>query len=176
MKPVTLKSPEPFGTAKKLAVEGILATCVLPVGPLGPLGPVVVAARAAANATGNTAAVGIAGDAAAVIGINAGSGIYFGPAGEMGLYASVGGDIGATLGASVGVGITMVKGGPDNLAGDCVSVSAAGGEVVVGSLSVLFTMDGKFSGICGVIGVGVGWPIDFYASYSHTWITPPTKP
>lgn len=126
-----------------------------------------------AHTLGCTVAVGLGGDAQAILGVSAGAGVYYTPSGEIGIYGSMAGDLGAVLGADIGECFTVVHGGSDALAGNCFAVVFGGGEVVVGSGSALFSTDGGgFLGVAGMIGVGVGWPVAAFAQYGHTWIRP----
>jgi hypothetical protein len=126
-----------------------------------------------AHTMGCTVAVGLGGDAAAILGVSAGAGVYYTPSGEIGIYGSMAGDLGAVLGADIGECFTVVHGGSSALAGNCFAVVFGGGEVVVGSGSALFSTDGGgFIGVAGMIGLGVGWPVAAFAQYGHTWIRP----
>jgi hypothetical protein len=122
---------------------------------------------------GCTIGVGLGEEADAVLGIAAGAGLYYTPSGEIGVYGSLGGDLGAVLGVGYSEILTVVHGGSDALAGNCLAVTLAGGDGVVGSGSLLFDgHNGHLVGVAGSIGLGIGWPVAVFESYSHTWVRP----
>lgn len=135
-------------------------------------GAFVCSAMSLAQSIGWTVAVGYDSDVAGVLGISSGLGIYFGPNGETGIYSSIGADLGAVVGASAVGCFTAVPGGPENLAGDCVAIEASAGELAVAGAAILFAPSGGFVGVAASVGVGIGFPVNVFVSYSSTHLVP----
>jgi hypothetical protein len=151
---------ESLGPVERLALEAALETAIAEL-------------KAEASSLGATLAAGIQAGAAAAIGLDAGAGCYVGPDGELGWYHSLGLDFGFALGAAVEAIGAGVKGGPDNFAGRFRSVTVAGGEFAVGGITALYAMDsGEFMGLAVHAGVGVGFPVAVYMTWSNTWLHP----
>jgi hypothetical protein len=159
---VTLQGAlESWGMIERELIEDGLAAISFPLDEL----------KALANELGATLAGGIQASAAAVLGVEAGAGVYLGPNGETGWYHSLGADLGAVLGASVEAIVAGVKGGPNVFAGQFFSVTASGGELAVGGATALFSVDsGAFVGIAVHGGIGAGFPVNVFATWSNTWL------
>jgi hypothetical protein len=136
----------------------------------GTISPWIPAAIDTANALGWTVACGYDSDVASILGATGGIGLYFGPGDVLGLYASIGADLGAIIGVGVAGCWTVVNGGPDKLAGECLAFEMSGGEFLTAGASALFNMDGTFLGIAAEAGVGFGLPLNSYVSYNSTRI------
>jgi uncharacterized protein YycO len=135
------------------------------------LGSLMIAARTIANRFNVTVGMGPSVQAGLGGGIGVGVGILFAPGNRVGVYGSVNGIVGLIVSISATFQLTVVHGGPEAFGGDSyavgVSVDTAAGPQVGGH--ALFTLNGKFQGITGEVGVSAGLsPFEAFAQYQHT--------
>lgn len=150
---------DPFGDTTKLALQAARVTS-----------PGLFALVDIAHSAGYSVAFGIDADLAILLGISAGGGIYFGTEGDVGLYASLGTDLGIIATASIGITGIAVEGPSSRFAGWSYAVEVSGGEIVSLGGSLLYDNSGQYLGFAAEIGVGVGLPVNVFASASHTWL------
>lgn len=127
---------------------------------------------AAAEIGGVTLAIGLDAEAAAMFGFSVGAGIYASSTGESGFYTSLGGDWGLVLEAAVGIGVTIMNGGPDAFGGAALAVKVSGdmGIGVAGALLYSPGADHLCIGACLEVSFGAGGGI--YLSMANTWLKP----
>ena len=169
----TFPATRPLELKEKVLLYAALAeTAVIPG-----LSSVIFAlniGRQYANANNCTVAIGAQSDAMGIVGGSAGFGLYCGPGDDWGVYGTFAVNMGAAVGLSAEVTFTIVNGPSSALGGNCLALCGGGGEAVVVSGSLLFTLDGKFLGVSGSVGIGGGWPIGVFVSYQHTEISTPS--
>jgi uncharacterized protein YycO len=138
------------------------------------LAPMIPLARMACNQFGVTIGIGPAISGGLGAGASLGAGILMAPGNKVGAYGSVSGIIGYIASISASLQLTVVKGGPDVFGGESlavgVSVDLGEGPSVAGH--ALFSMDGKFNGVTGEVGLTAGIPLPFeaFAQYQYTGV------
>jgi len=158
--PLDNRKPAQLPKARKLgAVEGALVNA-----GLSAIAPMLPAIRAAANAAGLCMAVGPAGGAAFAAGGGASAGVLFASNGDIGVYGSFDVRGGFDFGASVGLQVTLVRGGIDEFNEVNLAVAVGWEEVVDATVMALFN-DESFRGITFELGVGISVePLKIYAA------------
>lgn len=149
-------------TAFLMAIED-----VLPKEMLG----IPTAAMASAKQHGFAIAFGLGGSAGIAVGLTTGGGVVFGSNGEVAFYGTSGQAIGVIASVSVGIQVTIVKGGISNFMGEAIATTGAAGEGVGGSFAILTSpSSGEFLGITGSFGLTAGLsPVEIYVEKQKTW-------
>lgn len=106
-----------------------------------------------------------------IVGGSASVGIIFAPGDTFGFYGSFGALAGALASMSLTSQYTFMKGGMDAWAGANYGVTVAGGDVIVGSATLLMDENKGFAGVSFAAGIGIGEPLEFYVSYQKAFLT-----
>ena len=167
-RPVTPPPSSVLGGASRIAAEAALLTLS------GPVAPLIIALRLAARASaaaGTPVSIGLgpAVSAGLFAGGSLGTGVIFGPGGELGVYGAAQLDVGWVTSISLTAQLTVVRGGIGAFSGWSNSATISGGEELVGGGSALFDEHGNFQGISVQAGIGAGLsPIDMFVSVQRS--------
>ena len=147
------------------------AIALLPGGSGAALGLLVASLPMLANRLNVTIGIGPAVSGGIVAGAGFGAGIVIAPNNRIGVYGSVSGILGAIVSMSATVQATVVKGGPENFAGESVlagvSIDTAVGPTI--AAHAILSPNGGFLGVTGEIGVSMGLsPFEAFAQYQYT--------
>lgn len=135
------------------------------------LGVMVGILRAVASANSLTIGFGPAIGGGFLVGGTASVGIICAPNDTFGFYGSFGALAGAIASISLTAQYTFMKGGMEAWAGANLGVTIAGGDVIVGSASLLMDEKENFAGVSIAAGLGIGSPLEIYVSYQKAFIT-----
>lgn len=103
-------------------------------------------------------------------GISASVGLICAPNDTFGFYGNFSGLIGAIGSISLTAQYTFLKGGIESWAGAGKGVTIGGGDVIVGSVSLLMDEKEEFAGVSIAAGLGIGEPLEVYVSYSISFL------